>query len=202
LCSLVVDQRQELILQHARVQAMISHCSLDAVGEALSTGVPIVGVPLRGNQPGICVMVQNSGAGRCLLLSTAGKVSVGSLRDVLQEVVVERVDAYRKGARRLQRIIESAGGAARAADVVELALATGLHHLQDPYAKLGLGWFYVSLLDLRFGLLCLALLMYTTVVLTARWLRRIMRRLNRTYNRQVRRQNTNHSPLDNNSNPE
>jgi zeaxanthin glucosyltransferase len=101
-----------------RATLMISHAGLNSVLEALACGVPLVAIPLTSDQPGVAARLEWHGAGERILPE---QLSVERLRAAVQRVLTE--PSYREQARRLQRAIQSSGGARRAADIVESALA-------------------------------------------------------------------------------
>jgi zeaxanthin glucosyltransferase len=98
----------------------ITHAGLNTVLEALSAGVPMVAVPVTNEQPGIAARVAWTGAGETLPLK---RVTAGRLRSLVSRV---RQDAaYRAAAERVRQSIEAAGGAPRAAEIIEKSLALG-----------------------------------------------------------------------------
>ena len=77
--------------------------------------------------------------------------------------------------------MRAAGGAGRAADLVELALEVGMGHLEEPRVGMGLGWLSGSMADVRLGLFAVGLLAYAVLVLLFRVLRRWVRWVLRSY---------------------
>ncbi len=86
---------------------------------ALSSGVPMVAIPITSEQPGIAMRTVWSGAGEAIPLK---KLSVAKLREALKRVLTE--DSYKQNAVRLQTAIRNAGGTKRAADIIEKAVST------------------------------------------------------------------------------
>jgi len=174
------------VLTSSKVKAFMSHCTLEAVSEALWAGLPIVGIPLRGNQPGTCVLAQNMGAACCTYfrqLSSGDKEKLLQhlahhiLRE-LQKVLVDADSAaiYRLQALRAQQVMQFGGGVQRAADLVEVGLFGGLELLQKPHDRLGLGgWMTGSMVDVRLGVFLITILGYSMFILIIRWTRRLFR---------------------------
>lgn len=94
------------------------HAGLNTVLEALSAGVPMLTIPVTNDQPGIAARVVWTGAGETLPLK---RVTAGRLRSLVSRV---RQDAaYRAAAERIRQSIQAAGGAPRAAEIIEKSLA-------------------------------------------------------------------------------
>lgn len=103
-----------------RAALTITHAGLNTVLESLACGVPMVAIPIANDQPGVAARVAWSGSGAVVPLKRA---SVPRLRAAIDRVWND--SAYRDNAQRLQWAIAAAGGVARAADIVEQAIATG-----------------------------------------------------------------------------
>jgi zeaxanthin glucosyltransferase len=108
-----------------RAALTITHAGLNTVLESLRCGVPMVAIPIANDQPGVAARVAWSGSGEGVPLKRA---SVRRLRAAIDRVW--NAPAYRSNAQRLQQAIASAGGVARAADIVEQAIRTGQPVLQ------------------------------------------------------------------------
>lgn len=115
---LVVDfaPQQELI---ARAAAVVTHAGMNTTIEALTAGVPMVLVPITNDQPAVAKRVELLGAGRRVPLS---KLGTDRLRIALRSVLEE--PSYRAAAQDLAAGIDAAGGAPRAADLIEAAFST------------------------------------------------------------------------------
>jgi hypothetical protein len=178
------------VLRHARVRAVVSQSSLEAVSEALWHGLPMVGLPLRGYDRGACTLAQDAGAARCLLPSgkrawTAPQVIVEAVLEVAGAAAGAAVapsggpSPFQAHARRLAAIMQAAGGVPRAADLVELAARVGLAHLEQPRLEIGLGmgttWLSGSMVDVRLALFLVLLLLYWAAALAFRLARRLFR---------------------------
>ena len=116
---LVVKYAPQLELL-ARAALTINHAGINTVLEALSYGVPQVAIPITNDQPGTGARIKWTGVGEVLPLK---RLSESRLRETVERVL--REDSYRSNAQRLQASLSRAGGAAKAADIIEQAIATG-----------------------------------------------------------------------------
>ena len=103
----------------ARADAVITHAGLNTVMDALVAGKPTLMVPIAFDQPGVAARVVHAGAGLRLLPPLA---TVSALRRALRQLLDEPRFAQRAGA--LGAHVRDAGGAERAADIVEAAIAS------------------------------------------------------------------------------
>jgi zeaxanthin glucosyltransferase len=99
---------------------VITHAGMNTTLAALSSGVPLVAIPITNEQPGIASRIVRTGAGEVVPLK---RLNVPRLRDVIHQVLAE--DSYKQNAIRLQDIIRHAGGVTRAADIIEQAVSMG-----------------------------------------------------------------------------
>ena len=97
-----------------RAALTITHAGLNTVLDSLAAGVPLITVPITYEQPAIASRVLRSGAGKNIPLR---KLQAAAMRELAREVLAS--DQYRAAARRMADCIASAGGVARAADLVE-----------------------------------------------------------------------------------
>lgn len=103
----------------ARADAVVSHAGMNTVLDALFFGVPTLAVPLAFDHPAIAARLERSGAGIVLppRLLTPARIADG-LGRLLGESV------HRSRAQSVRREMLRAGGAERAADIIERVLAT------------------------------------------------------------------------------
>jgi zeaxanthin glucosyltransferase len=106
------------LLQKATL--VITHAGLNTTLESLANGVPMVAIPVTNDQPGVASRIAWSGTGEMIPLKN---LSVPKLREAVTRVLTQ--DSYKQNALRLQDAIRRAGGVSRAADVIEMAIATG-----------------------------------------------------------------------------
>ena len=100
----------------AKASLTLTHGGLNTVLDSLACGVPMVLVPLTYEQPAIAARVRRIGAGEIVPFSN---VSPPRLRTEIKKITAG--DSYRTKARGLADSIRTAGGVARAADVIETA---------------------------------------------------------------------------------
>jgi zeaxanthin glucosyltransferase len=98
---------------------VITHAGLNTVLGALAEGKPMVAIPITNEQPGISARIRRCGAGEVVPLKN---LHVDSLRGIIRLVLKE--DKYKHNAKQLQHAIKKAGGAKRAAEIIELAIST------------------------------------------------------------------------------
>mgnify|MGYP003536483685 FL=1 len=101
-----------------RADLVITHAGSTAVS-CLSSGVPMVAVPITTDQPGMAARVARVGAGEVVPLA---KLSVPRLKIAIKQVLEDR--SYRDNAAKLRAAIQNAGGVNYAANVVEQAIDT------------------------------------------------------------------------------
>lgn len=118
--GLVVDYAPQLQLL-ARAELCITHAGLNTTLESLSSGVPMVAIPIANDQPGVAARIVHAGVGEMVSLKRLG---LARLRRAIQSVLKQR--SYRDNARRFQHAIAQSPGPPRAADIVEQALSTGI----------------------------------------------------------------------------
>ncbi|WP_084339011.1 glycosyltransferase [Actinomadura oligospora] len=97
-----------------RMSAVLTHGGHNTVCEALAHGLPLVVAPIRDDQPIIARQVEASGAGRVVRFARAG---ADEIRTALTGVLGD--PAHREAAARIRDSFDAAGGAARAADLLE-----------------------------------------------------------------------------------
>jgi len=108
--------QQQLIDKAALV---VTHAGMNTTLGALSSGVPMVAIPITSEQPGIAMRTAWSGAGESIALK---KLTVSKLRETIKQVLTE--DSYKQNALKLQTAIRNAGGVKHAADIIEKAVST------------------------------------------------------------------------------
>lgn len=107
--------------QHAalrQAQAVITHGGLNTVMDAIATATPILAIPLAFDQPGVAARVVYSGIGRRASRFAHSRALARHL-----EALLSNGDYIRRQSV-LQRQLARAGGAMRAAHIVDQALRT------------------------------------------------------------------------------
>lgn len=100
-----------------RATLAVTHAGLNTVLEALSTGLPMVAIPITNDQPGVAARIAWIGAGEAVPIKN---VTVQVLRSAV--VRVRSDPSYRAAAERVRDAIEVAGGAPCAAELIEQRL--------------------------------------------------------------------------------
>ncbi|XP_075881888.1 UDP-glucuronosyltransferase 2C1-like [Nelusetta ayraudi] len=90
---------QNDLLGHSKTRAFITHAGINGITEAIYHGVPVVGIPLFGEQADNMVHMVARGAGTTLDLNT---MTAEHLRDAINTVISDQ--SYKENAMRLSRI--------------------------------------------------------------------------------------------------
>jgi len=110
-----------------RKAALVINCAgLNTTLDCVSSGVPMVAIPVAEDQPGIAARIQHAEMGRVVPLR---RLTVASLRDAIRSVLDD--PRYRASARRLQLAVSKINGPETAADIIEKALS-GLRTIDQP----------------------------------------------------------------------
>jgi MGT family glycosyltransferase len=103
---------QLALLPH--VHAVVSHAGHNTVCESLANALPLVVLPIKDDQPVVAEQVERAGVAVRLRF---GRVRAEELRSAVNRALDDQ--AMREAALRVQRGFEAAGGAARAATLLE-----------------------------------------------------------------------------------
>ncbi|MFC0666711.1 glycosyltransferase [Azotobacter chroococcum] len=104
----------------AQADVAITHAGLNTVLDALVAGTPMLALPIAFNQPAIAARVVYAGAG---LRASPLLAQRSTLRRLLRRLLDE--PAFAEHATRIGAEARQAGGAERAADIVEAVLKSG-----------------------------------------------------------------------------
>jgi MGT family glycosyltransferase len=115
---LVVPRVPQLALLE-RTDLVVCHGGHNTVCESLAAGVPLVLAPVRDDQPFVAEQVVRAGAGERVRF---GRITVPELHQAVSTVLGD--PAYRTAAARVGASFVAAGGAAAAADRLDVLLAT------------------------------------------------------------------------------
>ena len=100
------------LLSH--MNGVVSHGGHNTVVETLAHGLPLVVAPIKDDQPVVAQQVVDAGAG---IRVKFGRVRAEGLRDAVHRIMTE--PSFREAAGRVRESFESAGGAARASELLE-----------------------------------------------------------------------------------
>ena len=110
---IVVDYAPQLeLLQKASLT--ITHAGINTTLESLKNGVPLVALPVAGDQPSVAARIAWTQSGEALPLA---RRSSQNLRAVIEKILDNPI--YRQNAQRIQTDIEQAGGLRKAVEVIE-----------------------------------------------------------------------------------
>jgi zeaxanthin glucosyltransferase len=102
-----------------RASLVITHCGLNTTLETLAQGLPLVGIPITNDQPGVATRVEHLGAG---LKIPVHQLTTERLRAALHQI--QSNPRYRTRARELADQISRIDGPALAAELIETAFIT------------------------------------------------------------------------------
>ena len=102
-----------------RASLVITHCGLNTTLETLSEGLPLVGIPITNDQPGVATRVEHLGAG---IKIPVKQLTAQRLRSALNRIQSE--PSFRNRSRELANQIARVNGPALAAELIETAFTT------------------------------------------------------------------------------
>jgi zeaxanthin glucosyltransferase len=97
-----------------KASLVITHAGMNTTLGALSSGVPLVAIPITNEQPGIAARIAWTGTGEII---PPGKFNKNTLTKAIEQVLKQ--SSYKQNALRLQKAIQQAGGVKQAADIIE-----------------------------------------------------------------------------------
>lgn len=152
---------QVSVFKHKNVKVFISHGGLMGTQEAFYFGIPIVGIPLFGDQPTNLMKIANKNLG--ITLGALKNVTLETLSYALNTVL--KNDSYRNNMKRVSRLFKD-----RPMSAVDTAIywveyvARNGNVLQSPAVHLS--WWQLRLLDVYgFIIVCLVVVIYIALFL-------------------------------------
>ena len=155
---------REAILRHRTIGIAILHCGMNSVQEALYNSIPVIGIPHSFDHFAVAARIHSAGVGIPLygnmdkMMDSLFDKKTFSAEQVAD--AIEKIDSggYRKAAEKMRKIFIHAGGAERAADLVEFYGEVGYDHLIPAYAKYEWSWVQYYNVDVYITLLSSLLL--------------------------------------------
>lgn len=135
---------QQTVLKHDSIVMSILHCGLNGVQESLYNSLPVICLPFAYDQFEVAARIANAGVG----ISMYGLVDslTGTGNKNLQAEMIEKAiskiisENYAGNASRISKMYKFAGGAQRAADLVEFYEDVGYDHLVPSFFKYEWSW--------------------------------------------------------------
>ena len=126
---------QVAVLKHPSISLAVLHGGLGGLQEALSCGVPVLAItPGFNEQSENVIRVQHFKYGETL---PPQEVTAASVLEKLRTIDSE---VYRTSVSKVQLIYKRAGGAPRAAELIEFYSEVGYDHLVPAYARYNWSW--------------------------------------------------------------
>ena len=161
---------RQTLFKHPKLVMTILHCAMNSVQESLYNSLPMMCVPHGFDHFDVAARVANARVGISLYSLTDSLVHG---RDFTPENVtniikiITETKMYSEQAKKFRKLFQFAGGAKRAADLVEFYAEVGYDHLIPAYAKYEWSWIQYYNLDVYCLLSLLSLLLiYSTYRIT------------------------------------
>ncbi|KAF8396465.1 hypothetical protein HHK36_018088 [Tetracentron sinense] len=101
---------QAKILEHSSIGGFVSHCGWSSVVEGMRYGVPIIAMPLHGDQPLNAKLAAEIGVAMEVKREKDGRIERGEVAKVIREVMVEKTgEELRRKANEMSEKIEKKG---------------------------------------------------------------------------------------------
>ena len=125
---------QVAMLQHKTTTFAILHCGIGGVQEALINTIPVICLPYAWDQFSTAVRLTSQGLGVRILLDELS-------RERVEEAIrtIETGD-IRKQVKKISKVLKMAGGAEKAADLVEFYAEVGYEHGVPAYIRYEWNW--------------------------------------------------------------
>ncbi|RKP25150.1 hypothetical protein SYNPS1DRAFT_22842 [Syncephalis pseudoplumigaleata] len=155
---------QRAVLTHPSTKLFISHCGISSIYETIDAGVPVLGVPVAGDQENNARRITELNAGRWIQKLEVNEDTLASAFAELLSPESETLQEIRGNMSSLQRMIHIAHrDRARGADLIELAAVPGAVKFHQS-ADWRMPWWKAQNYDLyAFVLVFLGGLVYTLV---------------------------------------
>lgn len=101
---------QGRILKHKSIGGFVSHCGWNSVMESVRLGIPIIGVPMRADQPYNAAVVEEAGVGVEAKRDAEGRIQRAEIGNAIKQVLAATQDGtVRKKVRELSEIVRRNG---------------------------------------------------------------------------------------------
>ena len=133
---------QQTVLTHPAIGLTILHCGMNGAQESLYNSLPIICIPYVNDQSEVALRVEKSGTGIAMygFLDFLRGKRVFSAQNITDAINTLSSGLYRENAAKIRKLFQHAGGAQRAADLVEFYEEVGYDHLIPAYAKYEWSW--------------------------------------------------------------
>ena len=149
---------QLAVLGHRAIRMAIVHGGMNGIHESLYNEVPLIVLPVKGDQMSNAGRIHHQGLGIHLQDSD---ITVSGVIKAIKEI---DEGAYRENVRRLKKSFVDGGGRERAAELIEFYADIGYSHLIPAYAKYDWSWVQYYNVDVYLSMtLFLLLVCYLTV---------------------------------------
>ena len=139
---------QQAVLKHNAIAMSIVHGGMGGVTESLYNAVPLIVMPFAVDHWDIAARVQHSGTGVSLDPDSI------KTKDIKKAIETVGSEGYTFAAEKLRKVFIQAGGAERAAELVEFYADVGYDHLIPAYAKYEWSWVQYYNVDVYGIILC------------------------------------------------
>ncbi len=142
---------QQAVLQHRAVGISILHGGMNGVQESIYYGVPVIAIPFGLDQPLVSARVQQLKLGTQIYSSDMTAERVG------ESILTLEGEGYRARVEKQSKIFRFAGGARRAANILEHYADVGYEHLYPAFYRYNWSWvqYYNADVYLFLGLVAL-----------------------------------------------
>ena len=134
---------QSQVLSHPAMFVAALHGGMGGINDAISSGVPILCLPIGQDQFLTCNLVHDQGLGFRI---TDNKMSKKYVSHALQKLTD---DKFKKNAERMAEVFKSSGGAERSADLIEYYHRIGYDHLVPAFIKYKWGFIKYHNIDVK-----------------------------------------------------
>lgn len=132
---------QIAVLQHTAIRMAILHCGSGGLHEAMYNGVPVICIPFCFDQFSWANKIRDQGVGIAMYAEAI------TLDVVVSNIKEIDAGGYFRRLHKLSKVLKHAGGARRAAELLEYYSEVGYGHLVPAYVKYRWNWLQYYNLD-------------------------------------------------------